>query len=129
MLVIHHSADVGTFDSIKAAHVQRGYRTIGYNAVVDRDALLHVGRPVPQTPAANSKRNMGTLAICLIGDNTRDDRRWTEHQIDVLCRYVLAARMIWPEIEVLGHRDLSWATTECPGLDVRELLDHRGVQI
>jgi len=105
----------------------RSYRTIGYNTVVDRDAICHVGRPVPQQPAANSGRNTGTLAICLIGDNTTPGKGWLEPQIDVLVRWVISAQNIWPGIEICGHGDLPWASTECPGLDVRALLRNRGV--
>lgn len=56
---------------------------------------------------------------------TRPDRRWSAEQIDALRAFVGWAKTEVPGLEVYGHRDVPGGTTatECPGLDVRALLD------
>lgn len=132
-LVIHHSADLGTFASIKVAHLKRGYTDIGYNGVIERDGTFVPGRPFPEKPAANSKRNTGTLAICAVGDNSGTmglpNAQWNREQWRTIIKYTKALMTVWPDLYVCGHCDLPWASTLCPGLDIRRELEVRGVYL
>jgi N-acetylmuramoyl-L-alanine amidase len=122
-IVLHHSAsprDTTSADEIREWHRTKGWDDIGYHYVVEGDGSLKMGRSIDMQPAAQSGHNAGTIAICVVGDNTKDGEGWTDsqritaHSLIVMLRNVLGWR-----IPIAGHRDLG--TTECPGVDVREV--------
>ena len=125
-LAVHHSAsprETTTLEQIRAWHLERGFSDIGYHAVVLCDGRLRLGRPIPQTGAHARGSNATAIGVCLIGNNLVEGEHWIRPQIETLRRIVAAARVFWPEIRVCGHRDLmAPGYTECPGLDVLELL-------
>ncbi len=118
-LVIHHSASKPstTFRTIKRWHVEgRGWSDIGYHHVILADGTIKAGRPI-HLRGAHAPPNKGRIGVCVVGDNTVQDHGWTLEQRRALAAYVQAARIFWPGIEVLGHRDTK--ATECPGTDVK----------
>jgi len=129
-LVIHHSASSTqtTVAQIREWHVARGWSDIGYHRVIEGDGSILDGRPV-QTIGAHAKgSNRDSIGICVVGDNTREDRKWTkpqERSLSIVIRYY---QELYPGITVLGHRDAPGARTECPGLDIRHWCQSRGIQ-
>ncbi len=124
-VVIHHSASgrSTTFAQIRRWHVERGFSDIGYHFVVLANGRIRQGRPLPVTGAHARGKNSTSIGICAVGDNTRADRRWTSAQEEALAELVAACQLLWPGIEVCGHRDvMAPGHTECPGLDAQELL-------
>lgn len=119
-IVIHHSASPRTTTAadIKRWHEERGWHDIGYHLVIEGDARLVWGRPLSEC-GAHCPPNMGRVGICVVGDNTKPEHRWTEDQQDALERVVGAFTLLWPDARVCGHRDLR--ATECPGLEVADL--------
>lgn len=53
-------------------HLNRGFRTIGYNGVLFRSGRLYEGRGFGALPAAQGGRNTGTVAIAYVADLTHD---------------------------------------------------------
>ena len=121
-LVIHHSASsrATTLRDIRRWHQKKGWRDVGYHWVIEGDGDIKVGRPLPEIGAHCRRYNYESLGICATGDNTRAENAWTPGQVRSLVALVEAVCLLWPRIEVRGHREL--VDTECPGLDVRDLL-------
>ena len=124
-LVVHHSAShPGTPASvIRAWHIARGWSDIGYHWVIEGDGECVTGRPLEQAGAHVRGLNGYTAGVCLTGDNTKPDMGWSSPQIERLCALIASVRVVFPQMNVCGHRDL--AETECPGLDVGALLTER----
>src|SRR5262245_30992536 len=128
LLVIHHSASPRetTLEEIDAWHRARGLDGIGYHHVIGADGALRVGRPLARAGAHAAGHNAHSIGLCVTGDNTREDRAWSQVQRDALALYVRWFRTFFPEAGVLGHRDCAAARTLCPGLAVGRILGERG---
>ena len=125
MIVIHHSASnlAATVEQITEWHKARNFETIGYHFVILQNGHVKAGRPVEKIGAHAHHHNLKSIGICVTGDNTRPGSSWTQNQIGSLRALVDTLKIFWPSAEVLGHRDLPGAATECPGLNVRALLE------
>lgn len=125
-LIIHHSASPRetTIETLRGWHKARGFDDIGYHRVIDGNGVVHATRPLTVQGAHALGANHDSWGVCVMGDNTREDRRWSEMQIVVLEQLVDAACELVPGLVVCGHRDAEGGKTktECPGLDVRALL-------
>jgi len=124
-IVIHHSASPRetTVEEITKWHVEgRGWDAIGYHLVVTGSGAVRAGRDL-RVPGAHAKGyNLGSIGVCVTGNNVDPEHVWSEAQVLSLRAVVRALLAAFPGAEVFGHRDLSEAATECPGLDVRALL-------
>lgn len=125
-LIIHHSASPRetTVEQLREWHIARGFEDIGYHRVIDGHATVHATRPLTVQGAHCLGCNHDSWGICVMGDNTREDRKWSEAQIEALSRLVDASAEMVPGLVICGHRDAvgGKTATECPGLDVRALL-------
>lgn len=125
-LIVHHSASPRetTVEELRGWHKARGFEDVGYHRVIDGSGAVHATRPLTMQGAHALGANHDSWGICVMGDNTKDTRRWTEAQIEALERLVDAACELIPGLVVCGHRDAAGGktATECPGLDVRALL-------
>jgi hypothetical protein len=122
-IVLHHSAsprDTTTVEAIRGWHKDRGFSDVGYHFVIEGDGALRHGRQLDVIPAAQKGANTGTIAICIVGDNTKPGEGWNEsqrisaHSLIVMLRTVFGQRLPF-----CGHRDV--APSECPGLEVRDV--------
>ncbi len=123
-LVIHHSASPlnVTAETIREWHMAKGWADIGYHVVIERHGNIVSGRSL-DIPGAHVKgHNYGTLGICLVGNNTLREHEWQSVQTESLRTLLDIFAISYPEAIILGHRDLPNTATECPGLDIRELL-------
>jgi hypothetical protein len=125
-LVVHHSASplTTTFEDIERWHIEdREWKAIGYNLVVESSGMYRSGRALPRMGSHVKGINRHSIGVCLVGDNTKPGQHWTEVQITRLREIVAAARVFWPAILPVGHRDVAKPghPTECPGLDVSTL--------
>lgn len=53
--------------TIKEWHLKRKFSDIGYHFFIDRKGVIHTGRNIETTPAAQSGHNTNTIAICVSG--------------------------------------------------------------
>lgn len=123
-LIVHHSASPmrTSVEDIERWHVQdNGWDAIGYHWVVSSVGIITSTRPIHCQGAHAIGFNDGTLGVCLIGNNTEEQNRWTRNQVVALNELLSSLETLIPGIEAWGHRDLATGT-ECPGLDVRALL-------
>jgi len=129
-LVIHHSASVltTTTDDLVKWHTSpknlggRGWKRVGYHLIVEGGGELVLGTPIGLVGSHVRGSNSNSVGICLVGDNTTLSRRWVGSQIATLKRVLSVLGVLFPGAVVLGHRDMPNTATECPGIDVRNLL-------
>jgi N-acetylmuramoyl-L-alanine amidase len=126
-IVIHCSATPEgrphTAADIERWHRELGWASIGYHYVIRLDGTVELGRPVSQAGAHVSGHNATTIGICYVGglDRTtwqpKDTR--TEEQKRSMRTLVVALKGVFPDAEVLGHRDFPNVRKACPCFDVR----------
>lgn len=130
ILVVHHSAsprDTTTLELIREWHTdprKKGgpFRDVGYHFVIEASGAIRPGRPLPRI-GAHAPPNAKRIGFCIAGDNTVAGENWNGAQIVSAIRLIGAVRLLWPSIDVEGHRDvMAPGYTECPGLDVAEVL-------
>lgn len=125
-IVVHHSASplMTTFDEIRGWHLKRGFSEIGYHWVITGVGLILRGRSPLFVPAAQKGANLGSLAICVVGDNTVPEHSWTPVQLASLRELVYCIQRIYGPLKLYGHRDAPGllSPTECPGVNVRALV-------
>jgi hypothetical protein len=141
-IVVHCSAtrpgtDIGAAE-IDRWHQDRGWRGIGYHAVIRLDGTVEPGRGLDEVGAHCASHNRVSVGVCVVGGVGEDGKpacTITDVQ-QVALRGLLAAwQQRWPDAEVLGHRDLSpdldndgvigsheWQKA-CPSFDVRHWLN------
>jgi len=137
-VVIHTAAtkasrDIGV-EEIDQWHKDRDWKGIGYHFVIRRDGTLERGRSISQAGAHAYGYNRVSLGICMVGglDNDREpEDNYTDTQYDTLHTLVVSLKQMYPQAEILGHRDLSpdvngdgiiekWEWLKaCPCFDVR----------
>lgn len=125
-IIVHHSAtDEGNAFAVFKMHSQRGFEGIGYHFVVDNgsigkgDGQIEVApRWLKQNDGAHCKAsgmNAKGIGICLVGNFSKD--RVSKKQLNSLIYLVNVLREYYkiPIKNILGHRQVSGAKTECPG--------------
>ena len=123
-IVIHQSASPrsATASLIDQWHRERGWTGIGYHLVIEGDGRLARGRKLERVGAHCRRSNLHSIGICVVGDNAKPSCEWVSAQIVTLRSIVAVLSALLPDAQVRGHRDMPYASTVCPGLDVRELL-------
>lgn len=103
---------------IREWHLKNGWSDIGYHYYITFDGRIHVGRDIEKTPAAQKGHNVGTIAICLSG-NELDD--FTDEQYDSLISLCGQINYQIPDVTFHGHCEVS--SKACPVFDYQEILD------
>lgn len=140
-IVVHCSASTwGTAIDIDQWHKARGWKGIGYHAVILNgmsksqwhdpffDGAISPGRPLdedadlePQEIGAHAQGwNNHTVAVCLIGTG-----KYTAKQFDSLFR-IIESWMIRFEVpidHVIGHSEIPGVAKACPVLNMDNLRD------
>ena len=66
--IIHCSdSDYGDVDIIRAWHLARGFRDVGYHFIIRRDGEIELGRPMNEIGAHCAGYNKESIGTCLIG--------------------------------------------------------------
>tara|TARA_R110002074_G_scaffold104230_6_gene225049 strand:+ start:3030 stop:3407 length:378 start_codon:yes stop_codon:yes gene_type:complete len=88
----------------------QGWSDIGYHEVIKRDGTIELGRPLHTQGAHVKGVNNKSVGICLIGgitDGGMPENNYTEEQWRSLRKTIQHKLLIYPEAQVLGHRDFS----------------------
>jgi len=102
-------------------HRKRGMLKVGYHFLIRREGLIEVGRGPNDIGAHTKDHDSDSVSVCMAGGlNTRGITApdYTEGQLESLFVLVMTLKHMYPDAEVVGHRDLS--KTECPSFDVKE---------
>lgn len=126
-LVVHCSATPEgkpfTVKDIDQWHRARGFKGIGYNYVIYLDGTVHEGRDVNLIPAHVEGHNRDSIGICYIGGcdasgkKPKDTR--TPQQKAALLELLKALRKLYPNAQILGHRDFAGVNKACPSFDAK----------
>lgn len=119
-LIVHHSAtarDTTTFEAVKKYHISKGWGDIGYHFFITPDGKVMPGR-AENTIGAHCQAdsmNFKSLGICLPGNFMTEVP--TVQQLTSLLELLkkLMSKYSIPKENVLGHREVSGASTACPG--------------
>ena len=113
LIVIHCSAtrpnqSVSIAD-IDAMHKARGFRC-GYHQYITRSGSLQLGRPLNRTGAHTKGFNSHSIGVCLEGGVDLDGKsvmNFTNRQLDAARLVVAYDKLLFPQANVVGHRDMS----------------------
>jgi N-acetyl-anhydromuramyl-L-alanine amidase AmpD len=126
LIVVHCSATRVTHEfsvkDLKACHLARGYKTIGYHYYITKDGKVHRCRPEEMVGAHARRYNAHSIGVCYEGGldaNGKTDDTRTPAQKRTLVALLRSLKADYPDAQILGHRDLPWVTKKCPCFDAR----------
>jgi LysM repeat protein len=125
-IIIHHSAtDEGNSLAFDKAHLDRGWKGLGYHFVIDngskgkKDGQIEVSpRWLKQEDGSHCKAggmNSRAIGICLVGNFNHEQP--TRKQMESLAYLVNKLKRYYniPARNILGHGQVKGASTDCPG--------------
>ena len=132
LIVIHCSATRVTQDftvgELEACHLARGFRDIGYHYYITKDGVIYPCRPESEPGAHARHYNAHSIGICYEGgldENGKSANTLTAAQYERLEALFVELHQLFPEAEIVGHRDLPGTTPkDCPCLDAAKLFGH-----
>ncbi len=130
-LIVHQSAtdrDQTTFEQIKKFHIWQGMGNIAYHYFIDGKGKTRRGRSESSVGTHTKANNMAakSLGVCLAGNfNTQEPHQSQLISLERILRDLAFRYKIGPD-NILGHREVPGAATECPGDSLNEwLVDFR----
>ena len=125
-IVVHYTATPLESDFSAAAidrmHKKRGWKGIGYHKYIRKSGIVEKGRPLHEQGAHVRGHNHHSVGICYEGGvyadspNVGRDTR-TPEQKAAMIRVIRELLDRYPGAQVVGHRDMPGAATQCPGFD------------
>ncbi len=110
-----------TVEQLERDHRLRGFDGIGYHFYIRKDGTLTQCRPLEKVGAHAKPYNHCSLGIAYEGgldDNGKPADTRTRAQVDRLKSLLVELKRLFPDAQILGHRDLRSATPkECPCFD------------
>ena len=130
-----------TAQDIDRWHKAKGWRGIGYNYVIRLDGTIEAGRDVDEVPAHVVGYNKSSIGIVYVGGvsspppspkerelvppsgvrgigHPKDTR--TERQKESLIYLLKELKKLYPNAQILGHRDFAGVNKACPCFDAKE---------
>ena len=105
---------------IHKMHLSFGWDGIGYHKVINRTGKIENGRPEYWIGAHVKGKNSISLGVCLIGRN-----KFTTKQYISLERVLRKWKSLYPEAEIVGHRDTGNTDKTCPNFDVKTWIEDK----
>lgn len=103
-------------------HRERGFLGIGYHYVINRRGFTEPGRNIDTVGAHVEGHNHESIGICLAGGmdaaNKVPEDNFTMQQKVALAHLLLTLKTLFPNAEVVGHRDLN-PNKACPSFDAK----------
>ncbi len=119
---LHCSAsDVPAHDNVETMrrwHKERGFNDIGYHFFISKNGILHRGRDIEKTPAAQKGHNLRTIAVCIHGLRKEKFTQSQYEALKTLCTDIDNAYS--HKVSFHGHNEVS--KKSCPVLDYKEIL-------
>ena len=119
---LHCSAsDVPAHDNVETMrkwHKEKGWDDIGYHFFISKNGVLHRGRDIEKTPAAQKGHNLRTIAVCMHGLRKEKFTQVQYEALKTLCTDIDAAYS--SKVSFHGHTEVSNKT--CPVFDYKEVL-------
>jgi len=122
-IVVHCSATPAGRDidieNIREWHTARGFADVGYHYVIKLDGTIQIGRELDKIGAHVEGYNHNSIGICYVGGMKGVDTR-TEAQKGSLETLLYQMKDLFPNAEILGHRDFPDVTKECPSFNAKK---------
>jgi len=99
-----------------------GWRHTGYHHLVEANGRINDLQDIEIPSNGVKGYNKNSIHISYIGGKDEDDR--TVQQVDSLLRLVTHYKRLFPEAEILGHRDFPNVTKSCPRFNAKEEYKH-----
>lgn len=129
-IAIHCSATPGDRDvklaDIDRMHRLRGFLSVGYHYVIERDGTAQPGRSLTERGAHVENFNHCSIGVCLIGgvdSKLKPEANFTPAQMATLRELLGDMKEAFPNAVVQGHRDFPKVAKACPSFDVRHWLE------
>ena len=124
LLVVHCSDSedgktLTAFDLHKM-HLNFGWDGIGYHKIINRSGKIENGRPEYWVGAHVKGKNGISLGVCLIGRH-----KFTIKQFISLERVLRKWKSLYPEAEIVGHRDTGNTDKTCPNFNVKTWIEDK----
>ena len=124
-LLVVHCSDTPNNQNLSAIdihkmHLSFGWNGIGYHKIIKRSGKVENGRPEYWIGAHVKGKNEISLGVCLIGRN-----KFTQNQYLSLEKILKKWKSLYPEAEIVGHRDTSDTQKTCPNFDVKTWANNR----
>lgn len=128
-IIIHCSAtkpdqDIGAAD-IDKWHKRNGWAGIGYHRVIRRDGTVEKGRHLDFAGAHARPWNYRSVGVCLVGGinaGGKAHNNFTAKQWKALRKLIKDLKTLYPDAEIIGHRDVPGVKKACPSFDVSQWL-------
>lgn len=94
---------------------------MGYHYYITRDGTVHAGRPLYQEGAHATGYNRRSIGVCYEGGlnpNGKPADTRTPAQKETLRKLLIRLKTDYPEVRIVGHRDLPGVNKACPCFDV-----------
>lgn len=122
-IVVHHSADNGTPDTIAGFHTApkpngHGWPGVGYHFLIDKSGQIYKGNNLDVVSYNVANQNTKTVGICCIGNYEVDIP--SQATVDSLKWLIGTVKAIIGDKPVIGHLDVG--TTLCPGKNLYKLI-------
>lgn len=117
-IIVHHTgAEEKDAEQVKRYHLSLGWRDIGYNYVIERDGSVVEGRSldIPGAHCRAGGMNHCSIGVAVIGN--MDEHPLLPEQQEALIKLLgkLMKGHLIPAKNILGHGEVSEASTVCPG--------------
>lgn len=113
----HHTAA-----DVRHWHKSQGWRDIGYNYLIQLNGQMENGRDVNQVPAHVAGHNKTSIGVVYVGGcdtNMRPKDTRTPEQKASLLRLLKLLKQIYPNAQIVGHRDFPGVNKACPSFDAK----------
>jgi len=115
LIVIHHTASKTdlTVQEIHQMHLKQGenWKGIGYHYYINKKGIIYRGRPEKYSGSHAIDYNSISIGVCLSGNFEEEEPN--VNQITSLIELLHHLRTKYPNVEIVGHKDLN--ATACPG--------------
>lgn len=126
-LVIHCTATKEGYpfsaSDIDRWHKVKGWNGIGYNYVIDLNGNIELGRDVNLVPAQVEGYNANAIGIVYVGGldaNMKPKDTRNKAQKESLLSLLKNLKKLYPNAEILGHRDFPKVNKACPCFDAKK---------
>ena len=108
-----------TIEAIQNYWINRlGWRNPGYHFIIEADGKITQLQPLDRPSNGVAGYNANSIHISYIGGKTEDDR--TDEQKEAMRAVVRTMKAMFPQAEILGHRDFPGVKKSCPRFDARD---------
>ena len=118
-----------TAKDIHKWHQESGWLGIGYHYVLTVSGELQQGRDIEEKGAHARGYNYGSLAVVLVGGTDNKliamEKGFTQDQLLYLEVLLKELIKLYPDAEIVGHRELPGVNKACPCLKVSDYY-HKG---